>query len=137
MKSLAFRRSLQGAGVRCRNDRVSTDISHSASIEVSLRVHHKVPQAGIARRYRKGDKAAGERDMPNARHRDSERAHQAGPRALVIGCAAEMVTEQVNAGDKREDVAPPAARSSKTPERVFWSASVGARIFRDDNRKCE
>ena len=108
-------------------------VTRGVPAEVPLRVHHEIPQAGVARGHRKGSEAADAGDMPRVGHRDRAGSRETGSRALVVGRAAEMVSEPSDAGDQREDVASVVTGFKAAEEGVLGSTSMGTGVFRGND----
>ena len=75
--------------------------------------------------------------MSEPRYRDSEGTREARPCAFIVERSADEGTEPGDAGHQREDVASFDDGFSETKKGVLGSTSVGARILRSNEWKCD
>ena len=137
MKSLAFRRSLQGACGTIGHAKISQGIAHRLRAALSFCFHHQVPQAGFAGGHSKASKRADPRNMWIGGREDRERTCKSGSCTSVVEHAAAGIAEPDHAGCEGEKQPSLGKGIPEFAKGVLGAAPLGERVLCVHNRKCD
>lgn len=121
--------AFRGLAVLCWCVWLPAQLAQCVPSALPLRVHDKVPQAGLTRARCAGRSSFGSGDLSSSGSGDLEGARSCGPCASVVECAAAVGAEPRDAADQGEDIASSIAGLPTVTQGVLGPTPLGSRVL--------